>query len=175
VGEDHAAEFAEYVTARQQALRRAAYLLCRDVDRVEDLVQTAITKLFVSWRRARRADDLDAYAHTVLVRVFLDEQRRGWWRMRSLEASPELAAPVVDSDTRLTVEEALAALTPRQRAVVVLRFYRDLDVEQTAQALGCSAGTVKSQTHRALGVLRAALGGDRAGHLPALVNARRGE
>jgi RNA polymerase sigma-70 factor (sigma-E family) len=157
---DHEREFAEYVAGRQEALRRAAYLLCRDVDRVDDLVQTAITKLFISWRRARSADSIDAYAHTVLVRVFLDEQRRGWWRVRLDERLPERAAPEIDTTTRLTLEQALAALTPRQRAVVMLRFYQDLTVDQAADALGCTAGTVKSQTHRALGVLRAVLGAD---------------
>ena len=143
--ENHEKEFAEYVSVRQQALRRAAYLLCRDVDRVDDLVQTAITKLFVAWRRARKADSIDAYAHTVLVRVFLDEHRRGWWKVRLDDRSPEWAAPEIDTDTRLTIEQALDSLAPRQRAVLILRFYQDLNIDQTAAALGCSAGTVKNR------------------------------
>lgn len=155
---DHEQEFTAYVTARQEALRRSAYLLCRDFDQADDLVQATVTKLFVGWRTVRDADNIDAYAHTVLVRAFLDEHRRGWWRVRLPGRSPERATPVVDTATRLTVRDALGRLAPRQRAVLLLRFYRDLDVEQTAAALGCSAGTVKSQTHRALAALRALLG-----------------
>lgn len=158
MGRDHEQEFTAYVTARQHALRRAAYLLCRDFHHADDLVQVTITKLFVAWRKARTADSIDAYAHTVLVRAFLDEQRRGWWKVRLHGEAPEEAATAVDTATRLTVQQALASLAPRQRAVLVLRFYQDLDVEQTAAALKCSAGTVKSQTHRALATLRALLG-----------------
>lgn len=158
MGIDHEREFTAYVAARQEALRRAAYLLCRDFHHADDLVQTAITKLFVAWRRARQVDSLDAYAHTVLVRVFLDEQRRGWWKVRLGDRAPERPVSDVDTETRLTVQQALGRLAPRQRAVLVLRFYQDLSVEQTADALGCSTGTVKSQSHRALASLRAALG-----------------
>jgi RNA polymerase sigma-70 factor (sigma-E family) len=158
VERDHEREFTAYVAGRQEALRRSAYLLCRDFHRADDLVQATITKLFVAWRKVRRADSVDAYAHTVLVRTFLDEQRRGWWRVRLHGRPPEQAAAVVDDSTRLTIQDALTRLAPRQRAVLVLRFYQDLSVEQTATALGCSAGTVKSQTHRALTALRGLLG-----------------
>lgn len=155
---DYEAEFVAYVANRQEALRRSAYLLCRDLNRSDDLVQTAITRLFVAWRKARVADHLDAYAHTVLVRVFLDEQRVGWWKVWLDHRSSDRPAPVVDVDTRLTLDQAMTGLTARQRAVPVLRFYQDMSVEQTADALNCSAGTVQSQTSRALAALRGVLG-----------------
>lgn len=156
-GGEHDREFTDYVVGRQDALRRSAYLLCRDPHAADDLVQTAITRLYLAWSRARQADSLDAYAHTVLVRVFLDERRRGWWRVRPLERTPEPPARAPDLDGGLDVRAALGTLTPAQRAVLVLRYYQDLSVEQAAAALGCSTGTVKSQTSRALAALRRAL------------------
>jgi DNA-directed RNA polymerase specialized sigma24 family protein len=97
----------------------------------------------------------------VLVRVFLDEQRRGWWRVLLPGRLPEVPLPdgAAGADTRLLVRRALSRLTPRQRAVLVLRFYHDLPVAQAAEAMGCSAGTVKSQTSRALTALRRVLEG----------------
>ncbi|WP_116026562.1 SigE family RNA polymerase sigma factor [Thermomonospora umbrina] len=151
-------EYTAYVMSRLLWLRRVAYLLCQDWSRADDLVQTAITRLYVNWRRASRADNLDAYARTVLVRVFLSEQRTGWWKRVSVTSTtPETFIDVVDLDVALDLEQALAALAPRQRATVVLRYYCDLSVEDTATALGCSPGTVKSQTSRALTALRRTL------------------
>lgn len=150
-------DFCEYVTARQEPLRRSAFLLCRDIHQADDLVQTAVTKLYLNWARACRADSLDAYAYTVLVRVFLDEQRRGWWKVRLVDRTPERVEEPVDDATRLSVRDALATLRPRHRAVLVLRFYQDLTIDQAAEALHCSPGTIKSQTHRALAALRVAL------------------
>ena len=155
---EHEREFTESVAARQDALRRSARLLCRDGHAADDLVQVAVTRLFLAWERARQADSLDAYAHTVLVRAFLDERRRGWWRVRLLDRPPERPGWSADLDGGLDVRAALAALTPRQRAVLVLRYYQDVSIEQAAAALGCSTGTVKSQTSRALAALRTALG-----------------
>lgn len=146
--------FREYVRERQTALRRTAYLLCGDWHQADDLVQTTLTKLFLHWRRASRADNLDAYSHTVLVRVYIDERRRGWWRVRLGGRLPERQGRSDDPEIRLALQQALGQLAPRQRAAVVLRFYQDLSVEQVAEVLGCRPGTVKSQTSRALATLQ---------------------
>lgn len=140
-------------------LRRTAYLLCADWDRADDLVQATITRLYVKWRRARAADSLDAYVRTMLVRQFLGEQRAGWrTRVSVVDSVPDLPAPGPDVEAGLDLRRALEAVPPRQRATLVLRFFCDLSVEQTAAALGCSAGNVKSQTSRGLTALRAILG-----------------
>ena len=153
------AEYTEYVQSRQQWLRRVAYLLCQDWQSADDLVQTAITSLYTHWGKARDATNLDAYARTVLVRCFISERRSAWSRRVSL-VHEHIEAPdrSIDHDARLDVQEALAALPPRQRATLVLRFYCDLPVEETARELGCSVGTVKSQTSKGLESLRRALG-----------------
>ncbi|MBE1531451.1 SigE family RNA polymerase sigma factor [Actinomadura algeriensis] len=146
-------EFTAYVAARAPWLRRVAYLLCQDWHRADDLVQTAVTRLYVNWRRASKADNLDGYARTVLVRGYLAEQRGGWGRrVRVMESTPDEPAP--DPPADLDLRRALAALPPGQRAAVVLRFYCDLSVEQAAAVLGCSTGNVKSQTSRGLDALR---------------------
>lgn len=151
-------EFTAYVTARMVWLRRVAYLLCQDWHRADDLVQSAITRLYLHWRKASAAENVDGYARTVLVRVFLAEQRGGWrQRVRVVERIPDEAAESADHAGRIDLRAALAALPPRQRAAVVLRFYCDLSIEQAADVLGCSAGTVKSQTARGLDALRRAL------------------
>lgn len=157
------AEFTEYVEARLPALRRLAMLLCQDWQRADDIVQATITKLYVHWGRARAADHIDAYVRTILAREFLHEQRSGWMRRVSLPgAVPDAPAPAADHDAVLDLRTAMATLAPRQRAAVVLRFYCDLNVDQSARVLGCSPGTVKSQTSRALDALRRALGAEPA-------------
>ncbi|GAA2306657.1 SigE family RNA polymerase sigma factor [Actinomadura luteofluorescens] len=151
-------EFTAYVTSRMAWLRRVAYLLCQDWHRADDLVQSAITRLYLHWRKASAAENLDGYARTVLVRVFLAEQRGGWrQRVRVVDRMPDEAAESADHAGRIDLRSALAALPPRQRAAVVLRFYCDLSIEQAAGVLDCSAGTVKSQTARGLDALRRAL------------------
>ncbi|MCX4748699.1 SigE family RNA polymerase sigma factor [Kitasatospora sp. NBC_01287] len=158
------AEFTNFVAARAGWLRKVAYLLCGDWHRADDLVQETITKLYTSWGRVSRADNMDGYARRVLVNIFLAEQRSGWgrWvaRLRG-EPEPSLERPasVPDLEAALDLRQALSALPPRQRAAVVLRYHCDLSVEQTAEALGCSVGNVKSQTSRGLGALRNKLGG----------------
>jgi RNA polymerase sigma-70 factor (sigma-E family) len=141
------------------SLRRTAFMLCQDWHRADDLVQAAITKLYVHWGRARGADHIDAYARTVLVREFLGERRSAWARRVSLDSQLARASTddTSDHDALLDLRAALAAVPPRQRATLVLRFYCDLNVEQTAQVLGCSPGTVKSQTVKGLAALRRAL------------------
>jgi len=151
-------DFTAYVQARLAWLRRVAYLLCQDWQRADDLVQTAITSLYVHWRRVSTMESIDGYARTILVRTFLSERRGGWARRVTLVAQlPDPPAPVPDAAGALDVRAALASLPPRQRATLVLRFYCDLNVDQSARVLGCSAGTVKSQTAKALAGLRRSL------------------
>jgi RNA polymerase sigma-70 factor (sigma-E family) len=152
------AEYVEYVTARHAWLRRVAYLLCQDWHSADDLVQVAFTRLFTYWNRAHRVDNLDGYVRTILVRAFLGERRSSWGtRVVLAETPPEAVATMFDREAMLDVRQALLAVPPRQRATLVLRFYCDLDVEQAAAALGCSPGTVKSQTSKGLAVMRRVL------------------
>ena len=152
------AEYTEYVQGRLSWLRRTAYLLCQDWQEADDLVQTAITLLYTHWGRARDASSLDAYTRTILVRVFLNERRSAWFRRVTVgTAHLEEPAPFPDHDAVLDVRAALRALPPRQRATIMLRFYCDLPIEDTAVVLGVTAGTVKSQTAKGLAALRASL------------------
>lgn len=152
------AEFAAFAIPAQRRLRRVAYLVCGDWHRAEDIVQTALANVYARWERIRRDEGPEGYAHRAVVNAAIDERRRPWRRERPVEFLPERAAPAQDGIT-LAVLEALATLPPRQRAVVVLRFVEDLDVEQTATLLGISPGTVKSQTSKALANLREHLSG----------------
>ena len=152
------AGFTDYVTARALWLRKVAYLLCGDWHRADDLVQTAVTKLYTHWHRAAKADNLDGYARRTLVNTFLAEQRTSWWRMVDLRGTDhDRPSAGADLETTLDLRAALERLPPRQRATVVLRYYSDLPVAEVAQALGCSVGTVKSQTARAVEALRGLL------------------
>ncbi|GAA0911140.1 SigE family RNA polymerase sigma factor [Virgisporangium aurantiacum] len=152
------AEFTDYVTAKAAWLRRIAYLLSADWHRADDLVQTAITKLYINWHRAGRVEDVDGYARKTLVNTFLAEQRSPWRRRITLPGrTADRAGSGPDLDAALDLRTALAALPERQRAAVVLRYYCDLSVEETAHCLGCAPGTVKSQTARALATLRRGL------------------
>ncbi|MER6794761.1 SigE family RNA polymerase sigma factor [Amycolatopsis mediterranei] len=138
-------EFARYFGERAHSLRSTAFLLCGDWHQAEDLTQAALLKIYLAWPRLSRHDALDAYARKVVLRTFLAEHRRSRWkRERLTDTPPELPAePASDQD--MLVRQALAVLAPKQRAVLVLRYFEDLSVEETAQALGCSTGTVKSQ------------------------------
>ena len=155
-------EFHAYARARQEALRRAAYLLCRDWHGADDLVQNTLVKVYLRWRVASRAENVDAWVHTVLVRNFLDERRRRWHRLWLAGPTPPEPPPGAEPDVseRVTMQDALGRLTPSQRAVLMLRYYADLSIEQTAAALNCSTGNVKSQTHRGLTALRRVLTDD---------------
>ncbi|MFF2045624.1 SigE family RNA polymerase sigma factor [Kitasatospora sp. NPDC058170] len=151
-------EFTEYVASRSGWLRKVAYLLCGDWHRADDLVQESVTKLYVNWPRAGRVENVDGYARKVLVNTFLAEQRSPWWRRTTRTGiEPDTEGVSVDLDASLDLRQALAALPPRQRATVVLRYYCDLTVDQAADALGCSSGNVKSQTSRGLETLRTTL------------------
>ncbi|GAA1270510.1 SigE family RNA polymerase sigma factor [Saccharothrix xinjiangensis] len=153
---DRDTAFAEYFAARSEAMRGTAYLLCGDWHRAEDLVQATFTKLYLAWRRIDRHEALDAYTRRTLVRTFVSELRRGWFRKERVGepvVEPAAVAPGSAED-RLVLLAALARVPPRQRAVLVLRYWEDLSVEDTARALGCSEGTVKSQAARGLQTLR---------------------
>lgn len=159
-------EYVDYVSARLPRLHRTAYLLCADPHRADDIVQATLTALYVHWKRASAADNVDGYVHRILVRRYLDEQRRGWTRVLLGDRLPERPAadPFGDSavEQRDELVTALRELPPGQRAVLVLRYFGDLSVEATAQALGCSTGNVKSQSARGLAALRTILS-DRPG------------
>lgn len=159
VSQSRDAGFTEYAEARLPSLRALAAVLCDDWQRADDLVQSALTKLYVHWGRARVADHPDAYARTVLVREFASERRSAWVRrVRLSESVADSPVAAVDQDTVLDLRAAVAALPARQRATLVLRFYCDLNVDQSAEILGCSPGTVKSQTAKALEAVRRAMG-----------------
>lgn len=151
-------EFTEFVDSAWAGLYRTAYLMVGDHGLAEDLVQTALTKTYGAWGRVRDRAAAPAYARRTLINTAASWFRRRDWRAeRPSEHLPE-AARVEDGELRSTVMTALAALPPRQRAVVVLRFYDDLSVAETARLLGCAEGTVKAQTHSALKTLRVRLG-----------------
>ena len=159
-------EFAEYAANSLPRLRRIAFLLCQDWHRADDLTQSALTRLYLHWRRAKGADNLDAYLNAILMNVYLSEQRTSWWKRTSVRAEPAEALPETRAgggsgsgvgeqvEDLLDLRAALRTLAPRRRATVVLRYYCDCSIEQTAQLLGCSVGTVKSQTSKALIQLR---------------------
>lgn len=152
-------EYVQYVTARIPALRRLAFHLCGDEHRADDVVQESITKLYVHWKRASQAANLDAYVRAILVRSFLDEKRRGWSRVTQMASTPERTAvdgPSVED--RVVVRAALDRLPRRQRATLVLRFLCDLSVADAAEVLNCSPATVKTQTFHGLATLRRLLG-----------------
>ncbi|HWO61166.1 MAG TPA: SigE family RNA polymerase sigma factor [Umezawaea sp.] len=159
---DRDAEFAEYFAARSGAMRGTAYLLCGDWHRAEDLVQVTFTKLYLAWRRIARHEVVDAYTRQILVRTFVSDTRRGQYRReRFSDGSPEAVGPPSGSpEDRLVVLAALEHVPPRQRAVLVLRYWEDLSVEETARALKCTTGTVKSQAARGLQTLRGQLADD---------------
>jgi len=162
--EDDERAYSQYVQGRVLALQRTAYHLCGDWHEAHDLVQAALIRLYRHWRRVSAADSPDAYVRKMLVNVFLD-QRRGWWARHvrpfgdgEQVAESALAAGVGSdwsaADGRIDVASALTRLSPGQRAVLVLRYWEGLDVAETATALGCSTGTVKSQTSYAIAALR---------------------
>jgi RNA polymerase sigma-70 factor (sigma-E family) len=147
--------YVDYVTARRDHLRRVAYALCGDWHRADDLLQTALVKLYVAWPRVRRNVSEDAYVRRILVRAGIDESRRPWRRERATDELPELPAPEPTGvEERSALFEALQALPPQQRAAVVLRHWLGLSVAETAAELGISEGTVKSHTSRGLAALR---------------------
>lgn len=157
-------EFAEYFARRQDAVRRSAFLLCGDWHKADDLAQVAFVALHRRWRKIRDRAALDAYVRKTLVRASIDESRRPWRRERFVDDLPEPPPDEEGFDTNVVnremLLEGLRQVPPRQRAVLVLRYFDGLDVAATAETLGCTEGTVKSQTARGLATLRTALGAE---------------
>ena len=151
-------QFTEFVHASWGSLYRTAYLLLGDHAEAEDLVQTALAKTYASWHRVRDLNAAPGYARTTLVNTASSWFRRRSWRNEQPTGELPEAVHEHDPSQRPTLAHALGQLPPRQRAVVVLRFYEDMSVAQTAEVLGCSQGTVKSQTSDALTRLRSLLG-----------------
>lgn len=154
-------DFVEYVNARALPLRRTAYLLSGDWHAAEDLVQQTFTKLYLAWRRIDRGGSIDAYARRTLMRTFLDSRRRFWTREHPHAEVPDHSAPMEQTDERIVLWRALDRLPANQRAVIVLRYWEDLSVAETAAALNLSEGTVKSSASRGLAALRTGLQGSR--------------
>ena len=151
-------EFTQFAHASWASLYRTAYLLLGDAAEAEDLVQTTLAKTYSAWPKVRDVHAAPGYARTVLVNTASSWfRKRSWRNERPTETLPDLGHEPDPSD-RPALMSALALLPPRQRAVVVLRYYEDLSVAQAASALGVSEGTVKSQTSDALARLRTLLG-----------------
>jgi RNA polymerase sigma-70 factor (sigma-E family) len=148
-------DFEAWVHARGGGLARTAYLLTGDVHLAEDLVQDTLARVAQHWRRVSQRDSPDAYARRVMHNLAIDR-----WRRRSVrptevaDSHREIGTAGPDVERRLVLRDALLRLTPKQRAVLSLRFYEDLTEVQTAAVLGCSTSTVKSQTRDALARLR---------------------
>jgi RNA polymerase sigma-70 factor (sigma-E family) len=154
--------FRRFAVEHAARLRRSAFLFCGDWHLAEDLMQQTLIKIYRSWSRVERDESLVNYGRTVLLRTWLDEKRRPWRRSEQTEAAvPERmddGRGPADSADRLwardLVHRGLLRLPPRQRAVLVLRYFDDLSVAEAAEVMGCSQGTVKSQTARGLDALR---------------------
>ena len=149
-----AEEFIEFATVTSPRLRRTAFLLCGDWHTAEDLAQSTLVKMFSSWRRISRKDAADSYATRTLVNTYLADKRRKRVGEILTDTMPERPVSSQTPEVRLLVLNALATLPPKARAVVVLRYWSDLSVEQVATMLDCSTGNVKSQSARALDKLR---------------------
>lgn len=157
-------EFEQFVAGSSDRLLRTAYLIVWDLAEAEDLVQDCLLTVARRWPRVRRMEHPRAYARRVLVNLALDGRQRRTRRRQELDASPSALDAKAEEDRRIAGVEmrrdlidALAALPPRQRAVLVLRYFEDLSESQAATVLGCSAGTVKSTASRGLARLQASM------------------
>lgn len=168
MNDESASSFDDFAHAAIPRLRRLAYAWCRDWHRADDLVQDTLERVYGAWPRVRREVQPFAYARTTMLRRLISEQRRPWRRreVAGLTAGVhEATAPATDMIANLDLLDAISALPPRQRAVILLRYVEDLGVEETADLLHCSEGTIKSQTHHARAALRRHLGPDYDTHL----------
>lgn len=150
-------EFEEYAGSRWPVLFRTALLLAGDEAEADDLAQTTLVKAYAVWPRVQRADSPDAYVRRMLVNEFLSDRRRTARRRAQLPLAVPEPPIIEDPAQRLDLWANVMMLPPRQRAVLVLRFYEDLTEAETARVLGVSVGTVKSQAHDALRTLRTRL------------------
>jgi RNA polymerase sigma-70 factor (sigma-E family) len=149
--------FAQFVEARERALQRTAWLLTGDWGLAEDLVQTALVRSWPRWDRIRRRDDPEVYVRRVMVNTWSTWTMRRWRGEQATATVADSPAPgdvASDVAVRLAIRSALASLTVRQRAVLVLRVFDDLSEVQVAQVLDCAVGTVKSTMSQALAKLR---------------------
>jgi RNA polymerase sigma-70 factor (sigma-E family) len=155
---DSAAEarFVEWAASRSGSLHRLAFVLCGDWHLAEDLAQEALARTALHWQRIESVEHPDAYVRRILLNQHQSLRRRPGWRLAGRFAPPEVSVP--DSTegyaNRAALLAAVQQLPPRQRAVIVLRYYEQLSEAETASAMGCSTGTVKSQSHKALQSLR---------------------
>ena len=152
------ADFANFFSASWPRLFRTTYAVAGDHAAAEDALQSAFARAYASWRRVRAVEHPEAYVRRMAVNEVLTVRRRAWWRAERPHAEPPEPSPAPASETRLgdhdAVWSAVRALPPRQRAVVVLRYYEQLSEAEIADVLGCSRGTVKSQASDALRALR---------------------
>lgn len=172
-GSDDEERFRAFAAGAAVPLGRLAYLLCGDRHFAEDLTQSCLMKLYRVWPRIEQPEAVDGYVRRVLLRTWLNERRKPWRRAESrtgvvpdlVAAGSDPALGVGPDHVRQLLRQALAEVPPRQRAAVVLRYWSQLSVTETAAILRCSEGTVRSQTARGLAALRVAmtrLGGDAA-------------
>jgi len=156
-------QFIEFVAARSAALHRAAYLMVGDAQLAQDLVQEALTKTYVAWPRLREPHKAEAYTRKAITTTAISWfRRKSWAGERPAEHLPEDSEPGHAEDVTVStwLWRELMALPVRQRAAIVLRYYEDLTEPQTAQAMGCAVGTVKSQVSAGLAKLRERMGDD---------------
>ena len=155
------AEFTAFVRARSTALLRTAYVLTGDRGHAEDLLQSALTKAYLAWGRIRDPQAAEAYVRRTIVTTAISMWRRpSWRRERAVDQVPvvPVSDPTGSVDDLDQIWRAVATLSPRQRAVITLRYFDDLTEPETARLLGCSVGAVKSHAHRAIAAMRERLG-----------------
>ena len=154
------AAYSDFVAARQTHLRRIAYAICGDWHRADDLLQTALVKLYVAWPRVEHQGREEAYVRRIMVRANIDESRRPWRRESpGLDGHDPAAREAMPGEERSALFDALQSLPEMQRKVVVLRHLLGLSVAETADELGIGVGTVKSHTSRGVERLRTVLAG----------------
>lgn len=147
-------EFIDFAAAEMVRLRRTAFLLCGDWHAAEDLTQIALTRTLLAWRRISRRENAHAYAHRTMVNAYLSQRRTRSSGEIPTDILPDSFGRPGTAELRLVMLGALATLPPQARAVVVLRYWEDLSIEQVATIMRCSQGNVKSQSARALQKLR---------------------